>query len=78
MFNIQDRLGDKDLSNERLIVTDGGEKLTAKRTDPYGMWHIEWPVDKIKPKIFDQSFTDFSKLEEAVGSYLANKINKKK
>lgn len=62
--------GDKDLSNERVVILEDGGKLHVKRHDPYGFWRINWDKGRL-PAALDQQYTEFSYALKDIEKYLS-------
>lgn len=61
--------GDKDLSNERIVILEDGGKLHVKRHDPYGFWRINWDSGRL-PAVLDQQYTEFAYALKEIEKYL--------
>lgn len=62
----------KDLSSERSVSLDNGNKLFIRKYDPYGFWRISYEHGQLPQKLLGQ-YTIFELALEDAKKYVAEK-----
>lgn len=70
MYDLQDHVGDKDMSRTRTFELDNGNKLIAKQTDPYGFWRLHLASGNLPGWLKDQDFNEWGQVVKAVEKYI--------
>jgi len=68
-----DHQGANDMTRERLVVLDSGQKLVVQATDPYGLWHISSERGPVADELKDQKFTEFEYALDRIRRWAADK-----